>query len=420
VFGERNFTEFFYVFLPVFRRVNSCRSARGTQWFVARMITPRKIRFTFSSVAALALSTPRLIHAESSVAYKYADYRESGGRVAVETQSALLASDVGTDWHAKVSGTLDAIAGATPNGQPAPAGSTEVPLSTLHDRRKAWTADVARQFSRANFALGFGNSRESDYVSNGWSLNVLTDFNRKNTTLLTGIAGTDDDVKIYSQTEPAKKRSNDFIIGVTQLLDRRTTATVNFSWGRSSGYLSDPYKVVQKDIEVLPELFLTQTFRENRPTERSKGIALFALNHSYPELRGAVDASYRFYRDTFGTAAHTLDFAWLQRLGGAVIVAPGVRLYRQSAADFYHYDLNDTAITPRFVPREGDPNYSSDYRLSEMTTSNLTLKLIWTAASWLQLDAALEHYVMNGRDGVTPQSAYARATTVTFGVRLAR
>jgi hypothetical protein len=392
----------------------------GTQWFVARMITPRKIRCTFSSVATLALFTPRPTHAESSVAYKYADYRESGGRVAVGTQSALLASDLGTDWHAKVSGTLDAIAGATPNGQPAPAGSTEVPLSTLSDRRKAWTADVARQFSRVNLALGFGNSRESDYVSNGWSLNALTDFNRKNTTLLTGVAGTDDDVKVFSQTEPAKKRSNDVIVGVTQLLDRRTAVTLNFTWGRSTGYLSDPYKVVQKDIEVLPELFLTQTFRENRPTERSKGIALLALNRSYPEMRGAFEASYRFYRDTFGLAAHTVDFAWLQRLGGGVIVAPGVRLYRQSAADFYHYDLNDTAITPRYVPREGDPNYSSDYRLSAMTTSNLALKLIWTAAPWLKLDAALEHYVMNGRDGVTPQSAYARATTFTFGARLTR
>ena len=38
----------------------------------------------------------------------------------------------------------------------------------------------------ANVALGFGNSRESDYVSNGYSINTLTDFNQKNTTLLLG------------------------------------------------------------------------------------------------------------------------------------------------------------------------------------------------------------------------------------------
>jgi hypothetical protein len=34
------------------------------------------------------------------------------------------------------------------------------------------------------------------------------------------------------------------------------------------------------------------------------------------------------------------------------------------------------------------------------------------------LDLALEQYVMRGRDGITPQSAYPRATIVTAGVQL--
>jgi hypothetical protein len=90
---------------------------------------------------------------------------------------------------ANFEGVLDAITGATPTGQPAPAGSDQVPLSKLTDRRKAWNADFSRQFSGINIALGVGNSRESDYVSTGWSLNTLTDFNQKNTTLLAGVAG---------------------------------------------------------------------------------------------------------------------------------------------------------------------------------------------------------------------------------------
>jgi hypothetical protein len=36
----------------------------------------------------------------------------------------------------------------------------------------------------------------------------------------------------------------------------------------------------------------------------------------------------------------------------------------------------------------------------------------------LQFDAALERYEMRGRDGITPQSAYARATILTLGARL--
>src|SRR4051812_43809817 len=197
-----------------------------------------------SRARALALSalmlwlTPRVLRAESSVRYKFQDYQEMGGRIAVKVNSASLEHDFGTDTHLKVEGVIDAIAGATPNGQPAPAGSDQVPLSILHERRKAWNADVSHQFSLINLSVGIANSRESDYVSNGWSVNSLTDFNQKNTTLLFGVAGTDDDVKVFFQPARVKKRGNDVIVGVTQLLDPRTSVSLNVSWGRTTGYLS--------------------------------------------------------------------------------------------------------------------------------------------------------------------------------------
>ena len=36
------------------------------------------------------------------------------------------------------------------------------------------------------------------------------------------------------------------IQGVTQLLDPRTSITLNATWGRQRGYLSDPYKLVSR------------------------------------------------------------------------------------------------------------------------------------------------------------------------------
>jgi hypothetical protein len=367
----------------------------------------------------LFLLGPRSARAENSLSYKYEDYRESDGRMVIKTQNALVEQDFGTDMHLKVEGVIDAIAGATPNGQPAPAGSDQVVLAQLHDRRKAWNADFSRQFPAVKVDLGLANSRESDYTSTGWSVNTLTDFNRKNTTLLAGVAGTSDRVKVYYQTPWARKRGRDAILGVTQLLDPLTSATFNLTWGEASGFLSDQYKLVQKNIQVGPGIFLPFTFGENRPDHRTHLIALAALNHAFTAVQGAVEASYRFFHDNYGIDAHTLELHWEQHLGKTVILQPELRLYGQSAAEFYYYRLDATPIIPTGgVPRTQGPFYSSDYRLSDMSTTFYGLKVIWTPSTRWQLDAALEQYDMRGRDGVTPQSAYPRAAIVTFGAKL--
>src|ERR1051326_8474954 len=109
----------------------------------------------------ITLSMPRA-RAEGSISYKYEDYREAGGRINVQTQGAQIEQTLGTEMRLKLEGVIDAIAGATPDGRPAPAGSNQVPLTPLHERRKAWSAEFSRQFPRVNLALGFANSRESD------------------------------------------------------------------------------------------------------------------------------------------------------------------------------------------------------------------------------------------------------------------
>ena len=371
---------------------------------------------------ALALASlllwlaPRAARAEDAVRYKFQDYRETGGRIAVKVNAASVEKDFGTDTHLKVEGIIDAITGATPNGQPAPAGSDQVPLSKLTERRKSWNAALSRQFQRVNIAVGVGNSRESDYVSTGWSFNTLIDFNQKNTTLLAGIAGTDDNLRVFFQKERAKKRGNDLIVGVTQLLDPRTSVTANLTWGRTDGYLADPYKLVQKNTEIFPGVSLPLTFAENRPADREKWIVLFGLNRAFPEAHGAIDASYRFYHDTYGTDAHTIELSWFQSLGAHLVLRPMVRFYDQNAANFYYYKLDGTSVVPAAgKPRENGPFYSSDYRLSAMQTLTYGLKMVWNVTEALQFDAAYERYDMRGTDGVTPQSAYCRADIVTVG-----
>lgn len=357
--------------------------------------------------------------AEDSVSYKFQDYHELDGRIGVKVHGVSIEKDFGTATRLKLEGIHDTIVGATPNGQPAPTGSDQVPLSKLEERRKAWSGEFSHQFPRVNLALGVGNSRESDYVSTGWSINTVTDFNQKNTTLLVGVAGTDDELDVFFQADRVDKDTNDVIVGVTQLLDPRTSVTFNVTWGRQRGYLSDPYKLVQKNTEIIPGVSLPLTFGENRPTRREKWIALFALNRDFPEFHGTIDATYRFYHDTYETDAHTIDVSWFQRVGEKLILRPNLRFYDQSAAEFYYYRLDGTSIAPvrNGPPPTNGPFYSSDYRLSAMQTFTYGLKAIWKATDALHFDAAYERYDMRGTDRVTPQSAYARANILTLGAK---
>ncbi len=374
---------------------------------------------TLAVTGALYLLLVRETRAESSVTYKYEDYQEAGGRIAVKAQYALFDQTIGTDTVVKVSGAIDAITGATPTGQPGATAADPVMMTQIEDRRKAWTADFSRQIGRVNLDLGVADSRESDYVSNGLSLTTVTDFNAKNTALVLGVAANNDNVKVFYQSARAFKRGLDGLIGVNQLIDPATSLTFNLTVGRASGYLSDPYKIILKTTQILPGVTLPLTFPENRPQERNKWIAFVGYNHAVAAWDGAVDASYRFYHDSFGTASHTLAVTWLQNLNAHLILAPTVRYYEQSAADFYHLSLDGTSIVPGFTPNAAGPFFSADYRLSHLRTYTYGLKLVWHPTDSVQLDLAYDRYEMKGLDGLTSPTAYPRANTVTAGVRYA-
>jgi len=377
--------------------------------------------------AVLWLSVPKSGRAESSLTIKNQSWQEDNNRVRVDSQYAQIESDLTTSTHVSAMGLIDAIAGATPTGEkPATLGGP-VPLAHMSDRRKAWSLNASHQYSRVNVNVGFANSRESDYVSNGWSLNTITDFNEKNTSLLLGYGRTDDKINEgkLGWTIKRPKTGNDFLIGVNQLLDPNTTLSANVSYGQSQGFMSDPYKIVSTTkLDLDPGFYYTVP--ENRPRSKNKVSLFLGLNRNYEQLHGALEGSYRFYHDTFGISSHTLSLLWIQKVGQHVTIQPSIRLYRQSAADFYYFDLDKAGIVTSYEPLLGEtgtgraPFYSSDYRLTKMQTVDAGLKVVWQIKPWLAVDAAYNRYISRGLDHVTPQDEFSRANTYTFGVKFSR
>jgi len=235
-------------------------------------------------------------------------------------------------------------------------------LSELHDRRKAWNADFSDQFPQVNVSVGFARSLEHDYVSNGWSVNTLTTFNQKNTTLLVGASGTDDHVEVFFLPEWLKKRSDDVIVGLTQLLNPLTSVSLDLTGARATGMLNEPYKLVQKTSRCCRgsscrDLFRKPPGRRNRPPRCCPWTARFPKRTARSKPATA----------TTTTPMASAPIPWKRtgsRNSGQIHLQPIARLYEQSAADFYYYDLDDTAIIPTRIPVPSGPNYSSDARLS--------------------------------------------------------
>ena len=225
------------------------------------------------------------------------------------------------------------IAGASPTGIPAPAGSGQVPLARLSDHRKEWEADLARQVGSVNIDAGVSESREHDFVSRGGSLNTLSDFNDRNTTLIAGIGGDDDDAEtFFTAARPyAPRRAFSSVLGVKQLLGPLTTVSLSANWGRETGYLDDQYKLVQKTLELAPGSFFPTPFAENFPDTHDFLALLASVNRSFPGARAALEAGLRLYRETYGGSAGTLEAGWLQKLGGRLDLEPSLRLHEQGA-----------------------------------------------------------------------------------------
>jgi len=389
------------------------------------VVSPRRTWVQAGCLAVfLWLAQPRSARAENSLTYQYTNYAEADNRIQVKSNSALANVDIGTDNTLKVMGVTDSVAGATPTGERAATVKSPVPVSWMTDHRKAVNADFAHQFSRVNVDVGYGQSTESDYTSRGWSLNTVTNFNQKSTLMLLGLAGTNDTIHepILGWGRDRSKTGLQGVIGVTQVLTPDDTLTANLTIGHQSGYLNDPYKLVSTTM-LYQDTGTYYTVPENRPRDRNQGSLYLGSNHNFSTLDGALETSYRLYHDSWGVTSHTLGLRWLQNFGEHVVLEPSLRYMYQSAADFYHYNLDAAGVVTRFdatgeTGSGSGPYYSSDYRLSRLHTVDLGIKVTWKVMKHLSVDVSYDSYTMRGLDSLTPKAVYPDAHITTAGIKL--
>jgi len=341
-------------------------------------------------------------------------YSEAGSRVTAVEPIVALKKDLGDEHIFSLKMTLDSLTGASPNGALAsnspqtftgPSGENnyeadagETPLDdSFKDTRAALNINWEQPWGDRNkISFGGNFSKEYDFTSVGLNAAIARDFNNKNTTLSMGIAFEADQINpvggtpvgltatVYGEENENLKQTGsdeskdivDLLVGVTQVINRHWITQVNYSYGSSSGYHTDPYKILsvlddQGNPVNHPSAEIDNWYAyENRPDERLRHSLYWANKIHLTE--DVIDFSYRYYTDDWGIDSHTLDLRYRYEFAGNMYLEPHLRWYQQTAADFYQlYIAGSTQTNAGLVNLD---YVSADPRLAELTGTTFGLK----------------------------------------------
>lgn len=202
----------------------------------------------------------------------------------------------------------------TPSGESTyTIGANDTPLDpSFKDIRAALSAAWEKSMTRTLRAVYGGYlSREYDYTSLGGSAAFSRDTEDKNRTLTASIAfsydlvspigGTPVELSAMPASGPKQtsgkddtKTVVDFLIGVTQILDRQSLLQLNYNIVSRSGYLTDPYKILSVVDDNTGLLVNTNPYRfEARPNDRVSQSVYAKYVHQFTE--DVIYLTYRYF-----------------------------------------------------------------------------------------------------------------------------
>jgi hypothetical protein len=378
-------------------------------------------------------------------------YRENEGRVRTVEPVVNLRRDYGDEHILSLGFAYDSLSGGSPNGAIAsktrvqtfatPSGTSLTANSTpqtyvspsgnvytslakvtlysvqpgalpldpnFHDRRIAVDAGWSQPFGGASHVTVGGHlSDELDFSSLGVNGGFSHDFNEKNTTLAFGLNAELDRVKaiggtpvggsdyaLLLKTGSKSKQVYGGLLGVTQVMSRRWVAQLNYSYDRSQGYLTDPYKVLSVidstgNLMAVSSTEAASPYRwESRPERRTRQSLYFGNKVALGQE--VLDVSLRRGKDDWGIRSTTLDAKLRLDLGNDWYLEPHVRWYHQDKADFYRLYLNAADPIPTFM--------SADPRLAKFTATTFGFKVGVDLGENRELSLRIEQYQQKAAD----------------------
>jgi len=351
------------------------------------------------ALLAAALALPGVVPVDAdaqaaadrgSIELKYLDYRDwqpGADRITVRSPSLYGVVPLSDTLVAEGSLVYDAISGASPLYYDTLSGASG---DRVTDYRTAGEFKLTKYLNGMAIGVGAYASSERDYLSRAGSIEWRIFSDDRNRTWAFAFGGASDRISPKNGVVvDAPRNTLDFLAGVTQALSARSIVQSNITWSRGHGYYSDPYKSL-----------------DTRPTERSVFAWLTRYNQYFPGPDATLRLSYRYLHDSFGSTSNAFEAAWFQPLPHGWSVAPSLRYYTQTAADFYY----NPPFPEGFVAGQ---NYTADTRLSAFGAFTPAIAIAKTFTEGWSADLKLAFYRQrsgwelggDGSPGVLPFSA---------------
>jgi hypothetical protein len=314
----------------------------------------------------------------------------------------------------------DSLTGASPNGatisnapqtftRPSGLGiytteAGDLPLDdTFKDSRTALSAQYDFPLNRlTRLSTGLSYSDEYDYTSVGFNATLARDFNLKNTTLSVGFAFANDTmdpeggipVPLASTALPWNQQRQgdeedktvlDFLVGVTQVINRQTLMQFNYSYSQQDGYLTEPFKLLSLVDGTTGET--SGYVYDSRPDTREKHSLYWKTKYSR-DNGDIIDVSYRYLWDDWDIASHTIDGRYRWNVSDKFYVEPHIRYYNQQEAGFFAHSL----VAGQALPIDA----SADYRLGAFNGVTIGSKFGYRLNDRSEINVRVEAYEQQG------------------------
>lgn len=314
----------------------------------------------------IAIGATSLVYAEvlppdeADVAYKFYE----GGGIKAKGPAYLVRKSLTQDASITATYEVDQVTGASID-------SVVSGASPIREERKQKSLAAEYLAEKTTYGAAVISSVENDYDSSTVNGHITQSmFGDLTTVTISASRGWDiitRRVKSASGTvisDPNFRQRLDrrqYSVGVSQIFTRNLIVGFDYEANTSQGYEPNPYRTYRyldptsaQGYSFSPEVY---------PTTRT-GNAFAIKARYYLPWQAAASGGYRYYTDTWGIHASTLELGYTHPFMHERLIADlGLRYYTQSHASFYS-DL---------FPRYNSQNYlARDRELSSLYTESLS------------------------------------------------